>query len=353
MIDKDVKKVRDFARKGQLREDVNKYGFRVYFHPPIYREVVLNEYENSPDYDTAGTERTMLVADSITSCKNFDYSTLFFAYMDTTNIANVKRYVQFMRSGGKTAAEKFVLRRNYRDPSFYYELIATKYMRMEKYDSALVYLRKMSPDFPAKQNIADYIGGTCRNPFAEGWISNMKRKADFGLSFNPAAEYDKKPGKATFCQLMLRLRKMAASDPSAEIRAKAAYAYAVGYFRSTIGNAWALNYYEYGWTYGPYYGCGVPGIDEQLETNVHNRVDSWLDKALQYKQDEVFTMKCKILHSKQKKSVMRTVEKRYEWSNNTYTEEEFIPEVREMFCDQGCDHDPFCTDEWRYSLWYY
>ena len=351
----DIKKVRDFARRGLLRKGVDAYGYDVYFHPPIYREVALSEYEQNPDYETEGSKKTKLVADSITFQKSFDYSTLLFVYMDTTSIENVKRYLQFLRSGGKTAAEKFVVRHSYRDPSFYYELIATKYMRLEKYDSALLYLRKMDPDFPERQNIAEFINGGNRNPFAEGWISMKKQNANFGLSFNPAAEYEKKPSKTTFCQLMLKLRIMAESDPSAEIRAKAAYAYAVGYFRSSIGNAWALNYYEYGWNYGSHDGSGVPGGDKSIDADAHKRVDAWLDKALQYDDDEILTMKCTILHSEKKRALMKVEEVKHDCGGWCWTEtvEEFLPIVRETFCDRGCDGDPLCTEEWRKSAWYY
>ena len=277
--------------------------------------------------------------------------------MDTTDIANVQRYVQFMRAGGRTSAEKFVLRYSYRDLSFYNELIATKFMRLEKYDSALVYLQKVSPDFPDRQNITEYIGKEHRNPFAEGWISMKKNKANFGLPFNPAAEYDKNPGKAAFCELMLRLRKMAETDPSEEIRAKAAYAYAVGLFRSTIGNAWALCFYEYGWHYSYFYGGATLSYTLFMDEDVLHRVDGWLDNALQYNRDHIFTTKCKVLHSREQEKLKQEVEKTYTWGDytQTFTEKEFIPEVREMLCDQGCDYDnaSFCTDEWRGCVWYY
>ncbi len=228
-------------------------------------------------------------------------------------------------------------------------------MRLEKYDSALVYLRKVSPDFPEKQNIADYINGEHRNPFAEGWISMKGNKANFGLPFNPAAEYNRHPCKATFCMLMLRLRKLAETDPSAEIRAKAAYAYAVGLFRSTIGNAWALCYYENGWNYS-YHNYGEEYYDEQsIEADVHRRVDGWLDKALRYDEDRVFTLKCTILHSEKKRALMRVEEVKHDCGGWCWTEtvEEFLPIVRETFCDRGCDGDPLCTEEWRKSAWYY
>lgn len=346
------KKVRDFARQGLIRKGIGKYGAPVYFHPPIYREVLLSEY----DYEEPGcpaNAKPKMVADTVSWRKNFDYSTLFFAYLDTANIANLQRYVRFLRSGGKTDAEKFVLRNSYRDLSFFNELIATKFMRLEQYDSALVYLRKVSPDFPAKQNIADYIGTEHRNPFAEGWINLKRNKANFGLPFNPAAEYDKRPSKTTFCQLMVRLRRMAETDISEEIRARAAYAYAVGYFRSTIGNAWALCYYENGWNYGWNYN-DEEDYNPSIEAEVHKRVDGWLDKALQYDGDHVFTTKCKVLHSREQEKLKREVEKTYSWGVS-YTEKEFIPEVREMLCDRGCDHDsdPFCTNEWRECAWYY
>lgn len=361
LMDNDDKKEREFARKGLLREGTNQDGFTVYFHPPFYREVVLSEnnyyYLHEYDYGNVIGTRNFQVADSISWRKSFDYSTLFFSYMDTTSIANVQHYLRFMRSGGRTAAEKFVLRHSYRDPSFYNELIATKYMRLEKYDSALVYLRKMSPDFPDKQNIAEYIGTEHRNPFAEGWITRKQNKANFGLPFNPAAEYDQHPCKATFCQLMLRLRKLAETDTSSDIRAKAAYAYAVGLFRSTIGNAWALCYYENGWNYS-YHNYGEEyDDDESIEADVHRRVDKWLDKALQYERDDVFTTKCKVLHSREREFLKHEVKKSYTWGNytQTYTEKEFIPEVRELLCDRACDYDnsPLCTEEWRRSAWYF
>ena len=308
LMNNEDKKEREYARQGLLREGIDQDGFTVYFHPPFYREVTLSEnnYDFLHEYDygnVLGT-RTFQVVDSISRRKSFDYSTLFFTYMDTTSIANVQKYLRFMRSGGRTAAEKFVLRHSYRDPSFYNELIATKYMRLEKYDSALVYLRKISPYFPAKQNIADYIGAEHRNPFAEGWINLKRNKANFGLPFNPAAKYDMKPSKTTFCQLMVRLRKMAETDPSAEIRARAAYAYAVGLFRSTIGNAWALCYYENGWNYGWYYNY-EEDYSPAIEAEVHRRVDGWLDKALQYDQDLVFTTKCTVLHSQKQEKLKR------------------------------------------------
>ncbi|MBR4638666.1 MAG: hypothetical protein IKO81_08495, partial [Bacteroidales bacterium] len=91
--------------------------------------------------------------------------------------------------------------------------------------------------------------------------------------------------------------------------------------------------------------------------DVHRRVDAWLDKALRYNGDYVFTTKCKVLHSRERESLRHEVKKSYTWGNytETYTEKEFIPEVRELFCDRASDYDygPLCTEEWRESVWHY
>jgi hypothetical protein len=54
---------------------------------------------------------------------------------------------------------------------------------------------------------------------------------------------------------------------------------------------------------------------------------------------------------------MRVEEVKHDYGGWCWTEtvEEFIPIVRETFCDLGCDHDSdaFCTEAWRGSAWYY
>ncbi len=97
----------------------------------------------------------------------------------------------------------------------------------------------------------------------------------------------------------------------------------------------------------------MPGYDAELEAVAENRADRWLDKALQYDGDDIFTMKCTILHSKKKSSLMKTVVKTYNWTSWTDTIRVFVQEVRATFCDLGCDGDPLCTEEWRESAWYY
>lgn len=364
MVSDREKTIRNYSRRGLIRNATikeNNIAHTAYTFPPIYREVFLRNLDFNSDYsDNIIMSDKILVADSTTWKKNLDYQTIFFAYMDTASIASIQRYVDFMRSGGKTKAEKFVLQHNYRDLDFYNELIATKYMRNEKYKTALVHLRKMSPKFPTKQNISEYINGTDYNPFAESWITKRANKADFGLSFNPAVEYNRNPGKAAFCELMLRLQKLAETDSSAEIRARAAYAYAVGLYNSSLGKSWALCYYEQGWNWGWGFndgGLSEPGNDKTIAENSENRVNAWLDRALKFNKDDVFTIKCKVLHSRKRESLKHKRVIRHEYPKYSYTDtvKMFVPEVRTLLCDRACDYesDMFCTEAWTESVWYY
>ena len=149
---------------------------------------------------------------------------IFYTGYNSADLQDLLRYIQFLKSGGKTAAEKFVIQNNYRDLNFYYELIATKLMRVERYDSALVYLKRVSPKFLRTQNIYTEIDSE-HNPFTEGWITRKEQQAKFRLPFNPAKAYADNPGKATFCKVMLKLQHLMKNAKSEEERANAAYAY--------------------------------------------------------------------------------------------------------------------------------
>ena len=338
------KEERAMARKGEFHRGPSLFG-STYIHPPIYRKAAFDSYLEPHDL---GEPCTKIVADSTLWFLNMDYSTDFFTCIDTADLRDLLRYVQFLKSGGKTAMEKFVIQNNYRDLNFYNELIATKYMRMEKYDSALVYLKRVSPKFLSTQNIDMEIDSE-HNPFTEGWITRKEQQAKFRLPFNPAKAYADNPSKETFCKIMLRLQKLMKSSESEEVRANAAYAYGLGLFRSSIGHAWALNYYEYGYNWGAHEGHGAPGADRDLEAQVNARVDEVLDIALKETRDNILSLKCKILHSQKRKSYLVTIKEDDYWDY-----EIFNKSVRETFCDLACDYDRSEESrDWRWSAWYY
>lgn len=338
---------RDLCRKGLVRESPGGRGWNQFVHPPIYYTMEIDNYYAPHDYGKKPV--TVTYGDSVGWRLSYDYHTQFFYMMDTTNVANVLKYVAFLKSGGNTQAEKFLLKNSYKELSYYYELIGTKYMREEKYDSALTYLRKVSPKFLKMQNIAEYLNAG-RNPFKEQWISKKSLKGDFSLPFDPAKAYDENPGKIAFCEQMLKLKRLMNTDKSATTRARATYAYAMALHQSTFGHAWALSTYENGWNGG--WAGYVESYEEQFkrEKPIAKRIDRLLDEALKQNKDELFSMKCKIIHSLRQKELKVKVTHRY--GDYTTTEEVFNKKVTDTFCDLGKDYeDPSIA--WRQSAWYY
>ena len=272
---------------------------------------------------------------------NQDYSTEIFDYLNNTKVENMIQYAEFLRSGGTTPMEKYLIRNSYRDLNYFYDLIGTKYMREEKFVLALEYLQKVSVSFQKKQNISEYIDST-RNPFAEYWITKKEKKGDYGLSFDPVAEYAKAPGKVRFCQLMLRLRKQSLAAGTAKERANAAYAYAVGLYQSSLGYAWALSkYYSSDCDLADYWLADLPDYWRSSSYSDNSfsqrRTNAWLDKAMKYGKDNDFTIKCKILHSKYRDKMRETV--KINCGDYSYKSRVFNTEVRRSFCDLAIDYE--------------
>ena len=284
-----------------------------------------------------------------------DYGLQLFDYMDTANVVDVIKYVDFLRSGGQTPIEKFLVRNSGRNLNYLNEQIGTKYIRKEQWATAIHYLQKVSPTYIKKQAIAEYINKN-RNPFDELWITQKAVKGQYGLSFNPVEEYASNPSKLTFCQLMLKLRQESQSAKTAEERAKAAYAYAVGLYQSSLGYAWAMENYYCDWYNSAEYLEDLPTYfakDYQAKALrlKQKKVDRWLEKAMIYDKDKALTLKCKILHSQYRKKMKEPVKENYR--GYLYTTIKFKEEVRNTFCDQSHDYDKFSSRRWRESAWCY
>lgn len=352
------KEVRNYSRKGLIITDSNDYRWRRYKHPPVYQGTYRTSFDSwhfGPHEYGEGSTFARKEYDFSTWCLNFDYGTNLFEYIDTANISSLLQYVSFIRSGGSTPAEKFLLRNNYTDLNYFYELIGTRYLRKEQYVTAIVYLQKVSDKFRKTQNISEYLSAS-RNPFAERWITKKEEKGKYVLSFNPAEEYAKHPGKLTFCRLMLRLQRESQSAKTAEERANAAYAYAVGLYQSALENAWALKNYSSTWYNSAKF---LEDLSEYADGGFklqQKKVDAWLNKAMRYDKDRTFVLKCKILHSKYRGEMKETVQQKEHtgvsvyYYNSTYTI--FNKEVRAAFCDRWQDYDAR-WDDWGRSAWYY
>ena len=219
-------------------------------------------------------------------------------------------------------------------------------MRKGQYATAIRYLQQVSDAFRKTQNIAPWINSN-RNPFAEHWITN-KEKGVYKTSFDPVKVYAQNPCKLNFCRIMLRLRRESEKGRTETERAYAAYAYAVGLFQSNNSHAWALNHYaNTGISFSdgllhPYYDSYYENDTYEAwrkaeEKRLQQQVDRWADKALDYQKEKLFTLKCRILHSRQRKQLTETVAKKNSWGN--YTKERFNREVRMSFCDRWEDYE--------------
>lgn len=344
----DDKKVREYARNGQLKAFVTQRG-TVYLHPPVYRGTYIRNYWNPYPHWFGFKEIARKIYSNDTWQLNYDYNSDFFRYMDSSLLEDVLQYVAFLQSGGKTPMEKYLIRNSYRDTNYYYELIGTKYMRKGQYATAIRYLQQVSDAFRKTQNIYPWINSS-RNPFAEHWITN-REKGVYALPYDPVKEFANNPTKLNFCHIMLRLRETAAKGKTAEQRAHASYAYAVGLFQSNCGHAWALNHYSDNCYLNMEYLTESPELylDDEEESapdwrelyreKMLKQVDLWANNALKYDKDRLFTLKCKLLHSKHRNQLKEKVVRKYAWSDDfTYTDEVFNKEVQKAFCDNWQDH---------------
>ena len=346
------KRERELARKGLVKSGQGKWGWTIYWHPPLYCGTT-QPYDYYDDYWAGWNKHFWPQPEKQYECRawrlNHDYHCKLFRYMDTTKVENVLQYAAFLQSGGSTPMERYLIRNSYRDTNYYYELIGTKYMRRQQFAAAARYFRKVSDKFLKTQNIAEYLNAG-RNPFAEKWITN-REKGVYALPYDPVKEFANNPTKLNFCHIMLRLRETAAKGKTAEQRAHASYAYAVGLFQSNCGHAWALNHYsdncylnmEYLTESSELYlddeDESAPDWRELYREKMLKQVDLWANNALKYDKDRLFTLKCKLLHSKHRNQLKEKVVRKYAWSDDfTYTDEVFNKEVQKAFCDNWQDH---------------
>lgn len=344
------KRVRDFTRKGKITAETDEWG--TYYKCPSLSGEQYTYYDEPHEYG-----KSLVVEQNDYDCRiyclNFDYNTKLFEYIDTVNVETLLQYVAFIRSGGKTSAEKYLIRNNYKDLNYFYEIIGTKYLRKEEYAKAIPYFQKVSNKFLKTQNILEYIDAK-HNPFAERWITNKSKKGKFKLSFDPAEAYAQNPGKLNFCQIMLRLNKECHSAKTEEERANAAYAYALGLYQSHVGCAWFLyNYYSENRNLSYFLEDLTEYADPQIKL-WQKRVDRRLEQALSYKKDRILTLKCTMLHSQYRKKMQKTIQPKdseYDYAYN-HSVKVFKEEVQNVFCDRWKDYGK-SREDWENSAWYY
>lgn len=231
---------------------------------------------------------------------NMDYWTRLFTFMENVKVSDIQQYVRYLQREKLTKSDIFLYQNSYTNPDFFNELIATKFMREEQYDSAIVYLQNLSNKFLMTQNIRLYLTGfDCDNPFTEEWITKKELCANYGLSYNPAQHYRQKPGKLQFCLLMRRLQQEMAVEQNPETLARLQYAYTIGLYNSKLGKAWALTSYHNGQEniYGDdendfnlmYYD---PTNNRKLTETISKQIVNYLDKIEATTKNKTLREKC-------------------------------------------------------------
>ena len=221
-----------------LRRVVFVYAFPHYVDSGNHNmaAALLNVYDEVFCYDK---ERRAELRNDPNETGSWDYSTFYFNYLDTTSVENVKDFLAFVKSRGKTNLEKSLISMGYVSESMMNELIGTKYMRLHDYTKAIEYLQNVNPSFLKKQNITDYLK---RNPFMEDWITANNEKGSIYNSFKPTTMYATSSTKLQFCLIMKMLDDKINSLSDKEECALLSYAYAVGLVQAERW-CWALTQY--------------------------------------------------------------------------------------------------------------
>jgi hypothetical protein len=201
--------------------------------------VVIPKYLKQNDYTKAlllagaASERirTLVNFKHIDDRWNMDYCTNIFEFLDTLPIENVIEYQNIIKHRGTNAMDSFLTARCYKNMNYLNEIIGTKYLREEKFDSAIVYLSNVSVQFEASMNIYSCFH---LDPFSPVYA---KRKLQ-----DPVAHF-----KLNYARKMLDLQRKMESGKNARQRAQAMIDYAVALRRSfTERESWALTKYLIG-----------------------------------------------------------------------------------------------------------
>ena len=266
----------------------------------LYNETLCNDKQKRAKARKGNPRKNLDADDYCFWTYNMDYWTRLFTFMENVQIKDIKQYVSYLQGEKRTEADKFLYQNSYTNPEFFNELIATKFMREEQYDSAIVYLQKVSNDFLRTQNIRPYLSNSDGdNPFMEEWITKSELCAAYGLSYNPAQHYRQRPGKIQFCLLMRRLQQEIAAERNPETRARLQYAYTIGLYNSLLGKSWALTSYHSGQE--NLYGDEEtdfnskffdPTYDTELWKTISEQILKRLDKIEASTQDKMLRDKC-------------------------------------------------------------
>lgn len=152
----------------------------------------------------------------------FDYSNYFFNCMDGIDLSTLRRY-SASAGNPSTEFERFLDERSYINKDYIHEVIGTRYLRNQQYQSAVKWLEKVSEDYQSKTNVKWYMR---RDPF----------------EYRASREGIRDNYKLSFAREMAALEKQLHSANPDE-RGLAMVKYGTG-LRSSFTNCWALTQYH-------------------------------------------------------------------------------------------------------------
>jgi len=179
-----------------------------------------------------------------------DHNDCYFALLDTADVKEVVSYQSFLSHPAKgNALEQYAASFCYNDMNYYNELIGTKYMRVEEFEKASEYLKKVSLTFVSAMNIAPYLHADSSYPMWYAWkcrkTLDKKRFVKVMLTTNP---------KLLFCNSMLALRQRLMLATDDKEKGNLNYELAKKYIQaSNVGYCWG--YLHYAWSVDSTFGA--------------------------------------------------------------------------------------------------
>ena len=164
-----------------------------------------------------------------------DYSNAFFNLVDTISVEKVIQYVQTLDK--PNVRQQYVKERSYTNRDYLYDLIGTRYLRNAQYSKAKEWLDKVSPEYQAMLNTAEYMD---YDPF----------------TFRKDIYRNTTSYKQTFAKEMAHLEQVISTSNNRDSIALAQAKMAIG-MKTSVDYCWPLTMYS--WYYNDLYdGANTP-----------------------------------------------------------------------------------------------
>ena len=166
----------------------------------------------------------------------------YYNFIDTISSSQAIAYAQFLKSGGDSRLEKWLVSQNaHIDNTYFIDRIGTKLMREGKFQEAIRYVSQVPVSFMAEQGISRYMARRDYN--VERWFRRqvVDHWDDYSSQDSPQNVKLTSNQKLLFCNDVVRLENAVAQNPTDDI---SLYQLANLYFQASYkGDCWYLTRY--------------------------------------------------------------------------------------------------------------